>query len=94
MKKLSKLVLHKAVKMTVPQMKHITGGYGGGYGSVDCGPGKEHFICYTDWKGSASDTWGSCCGTSAKECENTIMGGNFGDYIEKGSVRCYSESSM
>lgn len=27
MKKLQKLVFHKAVKMTSPQMKHITGGY-------------------------------------------------------------------
>lgn len=42
MKKLQKLVLHKATKMTAPQMKHITGGYGAtntgcAFNSSSCG---------------------------------------------------------
>jgi len=37
MKKLQKLVLNKAVKMTVPQMKHITGGYDGNTCGTTCG---------------------------------------------------------
>jgi hypothetical protein len=32
MKKLQKLVLHNHTKMTAPQMKYITGGYGGSSG--------------------------------------------------------------
>lgn len=37
MKKLQKLVLNKAMKMTVPQMKHITGGYSGNTCGTTCG---------------------------------------------------------
>jgi hypothetical protein len=52
MKKLQKLILHKAKIMTAPQMKHITGGYDDGE-SGTCG--------VAIWSG---DSWMIGCGLS------------------------------
>jgi len=100
MKKLSKLVLHKAVKMTAPQMKHITGGYDGGccpgcncggYGDL-CGLGTEPYLCYVVWNGGASDTLGVCCGISVDDCKGIVQR-LYGDYIAGNGVSCYLATS-
>lgn len=45
-----------AKTMTAPQMKNITGGYGGGYGS----DGKSYKLCFYD----GSNCWASCSSDS------------------------------
>ena len=61
MKKLNKIVLDKATIMTVPEMKHITGGSYGDGGSC----------CFENF-----DQEGPCvsCGWSKSVAENSVVG--------------------
>jgi hypothetical protein len=63
MKKLQKLVLHKAKIMTAPQMKHIIGGYDG-YDNDEC-----ERVCTITWiNGTTSE--GTCTLCSKEDCED------------------------
>jgi hypothetical protein len=63
MKKLQKLVLHKATVMTAPQMKHISGGYDDG--------GKIYLVCcrYPDKAGCSKTFESPVCSGHGDTCE-------------------------
>jgi natural product precursor len=80
MKKLNKLVLHKAKIMNAPEMKHITGGYGDDDNCV--------VYCQPCWKnpdgeGTICASEGLCGQDSIAACEdalNKVYSGMFSGY--------------
>ena len=68
MKKLNKLVLNKAKIMTVPEMKHITGGYNGDSRDT-CQANGGKWICCRAWNHEGCEK--EHC---AKTCEDNQCG--------------------